>query len=106
MQPRTSITLSRRRFTVVVPLTCATGAWVGCRKNEPNSCASGPELSLDETQQRATLGYVDRSPDPTKTCEKCTQYLPAPTADQCGGCSVMRGPIHPQGTCKVYTRMA
>jgi hypothetical protein len=51
---------------------------------------------------RKTLAYVDRTPDPSKPCVKCLQYVPAAEADQCGGCKLMKGPIHPKGYCTAF----
>jgi hypothetical protein len=73
----------------------------GCGKSPPATCSS-PALTPDELKVRATLAYVDNTPDPSKPCIKCTQYIPAPAADQCGGCKLMKGPVHPKGFCNAF----
>jgi hypothetical protein len=74
----------------------------GCKKVGPASCADVSSLTPEERQVRTTLGYVDRTPVPGKPCIKCVQYVPADSSDQCGGCKVMKGPVHPAGYCRVF----
>jgi hypothetical protein len=74
----------------------------GCGKSEPKlSCADTTSLSAPDAQVRTQLVYVDNSPDPTKTCTGCQQFLPgAPNA--CGACKILKGPINPNGNCKSF----
>jgi hypothetical protein len=72
-----------------------------CAKSPPASCNTSA-LGAEDLKVRTTLGYVDRSPDPSKPCVKCIQYIAASAADQCGGCKVMKGPVHPKGYCNVF----
>jgi hypothetical protein len=76
----------------------------GCGKSDPVSCASEEGLAPPEKEQRASMAYVDVSPDRTRACEDCQQWVPAEEDGACGGCKVMKGPIHPKGSCKVFTR--
>jgi hypothetical protein len=57
---------------------------------------------LDETDRvaREKLGYADRSPTPDKECARCVQYIEAEQG--CGTCKIVRGPIHPNGTCRQF----
>lgn len=55
-----------------------------------------------DLEVRTTLGYVDQTTDPAKPCVRCTQYVPATGGDHCGGCKIMKGPIHPNGYCKAF----
>ena len=42
------------------------------------------------------------TPDPNKACAQCKQWAPPKSEGSCGGCKLLGGPIHPQGTCKAF----
>ncbi len=89
------------RRLVVLSAAAATPAWlVGCSK-KPN-CTDVTGLSPDDvTMRNTTAAYVDQAPDPAKKCSGCIQYTPA-APNACGGCKVVKGPINPDGWCKLY----
>lgn len=92
----------RRRVLFLGAASIALGgAAFGCQKSPPATCPQA-KLTPAEEQVRKTLAYVDRTPDPSKPCVKCLQYVPAAEADQCGGCKLMKGPIHPKGYCTAF----
>lgn len=76
-------------------------AWLVACKSKP-SCNDVSGLSTDELNARVNAaGYVERSPDPAKTCANCVHYVPgAPSA--CGGCKVVKGPIAPEAYCRLW----
>ncbi len=79
---------------VLAPL----GATVaGCGKKDL-VCTDTAGLTAAEAQMRTTLQYTDRAADPARTCSRCSLYQPA-GADSCGRCTLVKGPIHPQGSC-------
>ncbi len=78
---------------------------VACQKG-PQSCTDVSKLTEAEKSTRTTLGYEDFSREAGKTCMKCSQYTDPPAADQCGGCKVLPGPVHPNGYCRVFTPKA
>jgi len=43
--------------------------------------------------------------DPKLRCTACRQYVPASSSDACGSCKIMKGPIHPNGTCRAFAAM-
>jgi hypothetical protein len=86
--------MNRRGFLVLL----ATASTVSCKK--PFLCTDTSKLSPEEAQNRITLGYADTATDPKKTCANCQQYVPSD--DGCGGCKILKGPIHPNGSCKVH----
>lgn len=96
--------LLTRREALRGGLSIAAGAAglmvLGCDKKEL-SCTDTAGLSAQELQTRSSLGYVDVTPDPAKPCETCQFYVAA-APDKCGGCSVVKGPIHPRGYCKSW----
>jgi hypothetical protein len=55
-------------------------------------------------QIRQSVGYVDRSKTKDQDCLNCHQYVPPPSAGQCGTCKVMPGPAHPLAWCKVWVQ--
>ncbi|HEY2407600.1 MAG TPA: hypothetical protein VGI10_16440 [Polyangiaceae bacterium] len=93
-----SVDLGRRRLITLVGSALTLGM-ASC-KRAPLVCADTSTLSSEALTARQALGYLDISSDPTKYCELCQQYVPA--ADQCGECKVLKGPIHPRGTCRAF----
>ncbi len=73
----------------------------GCRKAMAFTCTDTQGLTPEEAAARVAVEYVDRSPDTSKVCVSCQQWIP-PTGDACGGCKVLKGPAHPAGWCKLY----
>lgn len=74
---------------------------LACGKPEvPQSC---PKIALSPEAQkvRASLKYVERGPEAAKFCDACVQYKPG-ASGACGKCSLLEGPIHPQGTCAAF----
>ena len=77
---------------------------LGC-KSSPRALPTSTHttgLSADEAQARTALGYEDRSDDPQRACDRCVQWIAAPSEGACGGCKVLKGPISPAGTCKAF----
>ena len=94
--------LTRRHlFAFGASALAALGA-SACKKGPPSSCTDVSGLSAADVELRKTLEYVDRSPIVAQTCEKCQQWIEPPSPDQCGGCKVLKGPVHPHGHCKVF----
>jgi hypothetical protein len=80
---------------------------IGCKKKkEPASCTDTTGLSPADVQARSALGYVDRSPFPGKDCDDCQQYVGAREDGACGSCKLLKGPIHPEGYCKSFSKRA
>ena len=80
----------------------AFGATAACNKPAALACVDTSGLSPSDVQVRTALAYVDSSVEPGKICSKCQQFLPPPTADSCGTCKVVKGPINPNGNCKSF----
>ena len=77
---------------------------VACGKPEvPEKCPG--DVSPASETLRTNLKYVEKSSDAAKYCLDCTQYRPGPEG-QCGGCSLIEGPIHPHGTCAAFAKKA
>jgi hypothetical protein len=75
----------------------------GCKK-APLVCDGLPGIAPADVQLRTTLDYKDTTLALDRLCVDCTLFVAAPTEDACGGCKVVRGPINPKGTCRVFLR--
>lgn len=63
------------------------------------TCDDPSQLSTADKQLRATLQYVDKSPQgEAKNCNNCEFFTSAGDA-ACGTCTLVKGPIHPLGYC-------
>ncbi len=100
--------LSRRAFLS----TCGVGAAgltlliSGCRKGGGGAltCTDVSGLSAAEKQARTSLKYVDTSPKKDKHCKNCQLYKAPAKAGRCGGCTVVKGPINPEGYCSSWAK--
>lgn len=73
----------------------------GCTKPEIK-CDDVSGLSEEDAQLRSSLEYQDRSPyGETKSCSNCAFYK-AGKKNECGQCTLLKGPIHPLGHCNSW----
>ena len=73
----------------------------GCKEKE-FACDDTGGLKPEEVELRTTLEYRDRSPHgEAKNCANCAFYV-FRGKDQCGQCTLVRGPIHPRGYCSSW----
>jgi hypothetical protein len=91
-----------RRLLIVEGASLLGLLAAGCQKG-PSFCNDVSSLSADQQTSRNTLGYEETSHEPGKNCAKCNQYLPPPSAEQCGHCKVLPGSVHPNGYCRAFT---
>jgi hypothetical protein len=99
MSPKIERREALRRLAVLSTAALLPG-WLACSKKE--SCLDVTGLSPEEVQNRnETAKYVEQTMDATKRCSGCTQYIVA-APDKCGGCKVVKGPINPDGNCKLF----
>lgn len=98
--------MSRRVFLVRgATLGAAVGVSIsalGCGGEEGLSCTDTSGLTPAEQSTRTNLAYVDASPHgAAKNCLNCNFYTAA-GANQCGGCTLVKGPINPDGYCNSW----
>ncbi len=74
-------------------------------KKKALKCDDVSALSDAEKNTRNTFKYVAKSTDPAKNCLNCQLYQ-SKGADACGGCQVVKGPIHPAGYCTAWVKKA
>jgi hypothetical protein len=77
---------------------------VACTRpaSPPFACTDTSDLPAADAQTRATLAYAEPAPNPTRRCGECQQYVAPPDGQGCGSCKVVKGPVHPNGTCKAF----
>lgn len=102
--------LVSRRTAMLNTLALTAGALIpasallaGCKKPEL-TCTDTSGLSADEIAARSTLKYVDHAADPAKKCDGCQQFKPPQMTGACGACVIMKGPIHPEGSCNAWAK--
>ena len=113
--------LNRREFVWQAGLFTLAGLaavpWPGCTKDEAEEIASKPhnaisaakeaanpcndlsQLTPDERITRTTFKYQPVAKDPTKLCVTCNFWTSDPKGGLCGGCTLVKGPIHPKASC-------
>jgi hypothetical protein len=101
MRSRRDVIRTGLRLALVVVGTAACG-----RSSVPDACLDVTGLEPDDAQARSALGYSEPAPDVSKGCGGCVQYVAPNATGSCGSCKVLKGPIHPNGTCKVFTPKA
>lgn len=65
------------------------------------TCTDTSSLTPQELTTRQSQAYTDSSPHADKHCNNC-RFFTAGQANQCGTCTVIRGPIHPDGHCSLW----
>ena len=107
--------MNRRGFLVksVGMTTLALGSaavLTACGKSGGGAAAAGctdtTGLSEADKTMRTSNAYVDVAADAAKACDKCARFQAAAAGAACGGCSVIKGPIAPKGTCKLFAPKA
>jgi len=68
-------------------------------KKEVDPCNDLSGLSAAEVQTRETFEYVAFEEKVEERCTTCNFWIPAKDAAPCGGCTLVKGPIHPNGGC-------
>lgn len=103
-----TMTVSRRELLRVLQggasfaiVISAPALLASCSKAELD-CKDTEGLDKAAMQLRTTLQYQDHSPHgDAKTCSKCQFYKSAPN-NECGGCTLVQGPINPGGYCNSW----
>lgn len=69
------------------------------------NCTDTSGLTPAEITTRQSQAYTDVSPHADKTCDNCN-FFTAGGANACGSCTVIKGPIHPEGYCNLWAAKA
>lgn len=102
--------LARRRFLErVIGLGMAVGASslfgstvLAQEARSPDEPCPTDDLSDQQQQARDALQYTDSTPQEGQYCDNCAYWEPAGDPQECGGCSIVPGPIHPKGWCTAW----
>jgi High potential iron-sulfur protein len=93
-----------KKITAVSLAVVSPGLWLGCSKS--TNCTDESGLSPDELKARnETAQYTEQTMDATKHCSLCALFVP-PAQAGCGACKVLKGPINPNGYCKLFVAKA
>ncbi|GIV57972.1 MAG: high-potential iron-sulfur protein [Rhodothermaceae bacterium] len=77
------------------PAEAPATASAGC-----NDLSGLSETDRAQSQQmRQSLQYVDESPVEGKMCSNCALWVAPEEGAACGGCTLIKGPISPNGYC-------
>lgn len=94
-----------RRFLGLSAALAAPAALLACSSKPVLVCGDTAGLSAEEIAARSAAKYADVSLFPDKMCVGCTHYVVG-AANACGGCKVIKGPVHPNGYCTLYAAKA
>ncbi|MGB0678452.1 MAG: high-potential iron-sulfur protein [Polyangiales bacterium] len=80
--------------------------WSACggkKKEESQALRCNDTSGLDPAavQTRKSLAYIEPSPHHDKNCANC-RFFQSKGDKACGACTLMQGPIHPQGYCNSW----
>ena len=103
----TKETLSRRamlrRGVQLAMITSSPALIHGCSKGTLE-CTDLAGLAQADKQLRAAQNYKDVSPfGDERNCVNC-EFFRSAGADQCGTCTVVKGPINPRGYCDSWVK--
>ena len=93
--------MDRKTFLRLAVVGTASLGLAACRKAAHFTCTEAPGLDAEQAAARVTLGYSDLAADEARSCLSCNHYTVA-AEGSCGSCRLVRGPIHPAGTCRVW----
>ena len=72
---------------------------VKAARQAADPCNDLTTLTKDELTTRTTFKYETKATDATKLCETCNFWQPSAKEELCGACTLVKGPIHPLGSC-------
>lgn len=66
-------------------------------------CTDISSLNDQQKQMRSSLKYVGHSPYDNKKCSNCQFFQAAKDGKPCGSCTIVPGPINPDGHCTSWS---
>ena len=66
------------------------------------SCMDTTGLEEADITMRNTLLYTDQSETEGQNCANCQLYVLPEAGSNCGTCTTVKGPIHPDGWCSIW----
>ncbi|MBD3225903.1 MAG: hypothetical protein GF313_14335, partial [Caldithrix sp.] len=74
-------------------------------KENEQPCSDLSVLTTEEKQVRNDYEYVSKTSIPDERCDNCALWINPQKDAFCGGCQIMKGPIHPAGYCVAWVAM-
>lgn len=68
----------------------------------PDPCGDTTGLTEMEIKVRTTFEYIPTSNVANKFCDNCQFWVVPAEGSPCGGCQIIKGPIHPKGYCNQW----
>lgn len=85
----------------VIPFAAGGAVLLQACGDSSLDCSDISGLTAEEAATRTNLEYVQQSPHgEEKNCINCRFYTG--NESQCGSCTLVKGPINPQGYCKSW----
>lgn len=72
---------------------------IDAAREAADPCHGTSRLSEAALKTRETFKYEKRASDPQKLCKSCNFWQPPAPGELCGECTLVKGPIHPSGSC-------
>jgi hypothetical protein len=63
------------------------------------ACGDLSGVAPEELKKREAVQYANVSADPAKHCKLCQLYTVPAAGQTCGGCTLFKGPVEPEGSC-------
>ena len=91
--------------TVATALGACSGRSGGSADAESATACADPAAS--DSNARAGLAYVEKSPDPQSVCAGCVFFHPQESGGHCGTCDIFSGgAVNSAGHCRSWTAKA
>jgi len=71
-----------------------------------DACSDLSNLTQADKDMRTQLKYVDKSEKPDQHCSLCQLFVAPKDGAACGTCTVVKGPINPDGYCSSFVKKA
>lgn len=102
-----TVITSRRNFlglAAATPLALLAAASAGATQNA--ACYDPAALPFSQKSRRRSIGYVEASADPRKSCGACA-FFTAGTLASCGSCQLLSaGPVNAAAVCNSFAAKA
>jgi hypothetical protein len=71
--------------------------------NTPRSAGAGSCDDPSSESLRSSLHYAEPGPDAAHMCHDCAFFSADNKSQTCGHCTIMNGPVSPQGHCDSWS---
>jgi len=100
--------MTRRDFLcqagAVTVVGLSGGVLIGCGGGQADRCSDLSGLTEEEKAFRKTNGYVDKTLIDARRCDNCNFWVKPADGSACGGCTLLKGPVKPEGYCNLWAK--